>query len=71
MKREHVIRLVAGTLVLAGVALHHWVNPWWLLLTVFAGANLFQSSLTKWCLLEDILRKFDIGGGSEAACGPK
>jgi hypothetical protein len=61
MKREHIIRLVAGTLVLTGVALSRWVNPWWLLLTVLVGLNLAQSALTKWCLLEDILRKYGVG----------
>ncbi|WP_324070460.1 MAG: hypothetical protein RSE15_11405 [Flavobacterium sp.] len=24
---------------------------------MFVGANLLQSSITKWCLMEDILRK--------------
>jgi len=24
---------------------------------VFVGANLFQSAITKWCLMEDILTK--------------
>jgi hypothetical protein len=61
MKREHIIRMVAGTLVLLGVALHHWVNRYWLLLPIFVGLNLVQSSLTKWCLMEDLLRRFKIG----------
>ncbi len=67
MKRERIIRLVAGTLVLAGVALHLWVNPWWLLLTVFVGLNLFQSALTKWCLLESWLTKYGVGCDMEQA----
>ncbi len=61
MKREHIIRLFAGTLVLLGIALHHWVNRWWLLLTVFVGLNLVQSAVTKWCLLERILKKYGLG----------
>jgi hypothetical protein len=61
MKREHIIRLVAGTLILSGLALHYWVHPYWLLLPLFVGVNLIQSAITKWCLLEDILRKFDLG----------
>lgn len=63
MKREHVIRLVAGTMVLIGLALYYWVHPYWLFLPLFVGVNLVQSSLTKWCLLEDILNKFNIGKG--------
>ena len=56
MHRERIIRLVAGTLILASVALGVWGSRWWLLLTAFVGLNLFQSALTGWCLMDDILR---------------
>lgn len=46
------------------LALAHWVNPNWLWFTLFVGANLFQSSLTRWCLMEDILIKLGVGGRS-------
>ncbi len=61
MTREHIIRLIAGTFVLTSLALGWFVSPYWFLFTAFVGLNLFQSSLTKWCLMEDILRKFGIG----------
>jgi hypothetical protein len=61
MKREHIIRIVAGTFVLSGLALGRWVSEWWLLLPAFVGINLIQSALTKWCLLDDILKKLDMG----------
>ena len=61
MKRERIIRIVAGTLVLLGLALGTWVDRWWLLLPAFVGSNLLQSGITTWCLLEDILRKNGIG----------
>lgn len=61
MKREMIIRRIAGTFVLASLALGYWVSPYWLLFTAFVGLNLLQSSLTKWCLMEDILRKARIG----------
>lgn len=61
MKREHIIRMVAGTLVILGVSLTYFKSEWWLLLPLFVGLNLVQSAITKWCLLEDILRKFGIG----------
>jgi hypothetical protein len=57
MAMERWIRLIAGTFILASLALAHWVNPNWLWFTAFVGANLFQSSLTRWCLMEDILAK--------------
>lgn len=65
MTRERIIRVVAGTLVLASVALGRWVSPWWFLLTAFVGLNLFQAGITNWCLLDDILRKV-MGVKSEA-----
>jgi hypothetical protein len=57
---ERYVRLIAGTFVLASLSLAHWVNPNWLWFTAFVGANLFQSALTKWCLMEDILVKLGV-----------
>ncbi len=50
------IRAIAGTFVLASLALGWLVSPWWLLFTAFVGVNLLQSAFTRWCLMEDILR---------------
>jgi hypothetical protein len=70
MCRERIIRLIAGTLVLAGLGLGHWVSPWWLLLSAFVGVNLFQSALTRWCLMDDILRVvFKVKSDAEIICG--
>ena len=60
MTMERYIRLIAGTFVLASVALGHYVSPYWFLFTVFVGLNLVQSSITKWCLMEDILARFGV-----------
>ena len=60
MTLERWIRLIAGTFILISLALAHWVNPNWLWFTAFVGANLFQSSLTRWCLMEDILVKLGV-----------
>ncbi len=57
MKLEHRIRLIAGTVILTSLALGHWVAGEWYWLTAFVGANLIQSAFTKWCLMEDILKK--------------
>ena len=56
MTVERYIRLIAGTFIMGSLALGHWVDPYWYLLTAFVGLNLFQSALTKWCLMEDVLR---------------
>ena len=71
MKLEHRIRLIAGTFILISLALAHWVNPNWLWLTAFVGVNLVQSALTKWCLMEDILRKLGWAGATEESGKPE
>lgn len=65
MRTELLIRRVAGTFVLASLALARWVHPAWLLLALFVGLNLLQSSFTRFCPLERILVRFRLFG-----CGP-
>ena len=55
MTLERWIRLIAGTFILASLALSEMHSPYWLLFTAFVGLNLFQSALTRWCLMERIL----------------
>jgi hypothetical protein len=57
MTMDQKIRVIAGTFVLVSLALGWFVSPWWFLFTAFVGANLLQSGITGWCLMEDILRK--------------
>jgi hypothetical protein len=57
---ERWIRLIAGSFILISLGLAHWVNPNWLWFTAFVGANLFQSALTRWCLMEDILVRLGV-----------
>ena len=57
MKIERMIRGLAGTLILVSLLLSVYVSRNWLWLTAFVGANLLQSSLTRWCLAESIIRK--------------
>jgi hypothetical protein len=59
MNLEQKIRAIAGTFVLSSLALGWWVSPYWFLFTAFVGANLLQSAFTRWCLMEDILKKVD------------
>ncbi|MBI9072625.1 MAG: DUF2892 domain-containing protein [Melioribacteraceae bacterium] len=54
---QRLIRAIAGTFILVSLALGYYVSPYWFLFTAFVGVNLLQSSITKWCLLEDILKK--------------
>ena len=61
MSLERWIRLIAGTFIIVSVALSYFHSHLWLWFTLFVGINLFQSALTRWCLMEDILRKFGVG----------
>ena len=61
MKIEHMIRIIAGIFILASLALGIWVSHYWFWFTAFVGANLLQSGFTRWCLMEDILRKLGVG----------
>lgn len=55
--KNRIVRAVAGSFVLISLILAVFVNINFLWFTAFVGANLLQSSFTKWCLLEDILDK--------------
>lgn len=49
MKSESLVRILAGTLVLAGVALSVLAGRWWLLLPTLVALNLIQSAFTGFC----------------------
>jgi len=58
--KQRIIRAIAGTFILSSIVLAVKININWLWFTAFVGANLFQSSITKWCLLEVILEKLGV-----------
>lgn len=55
--KNRLIRAIAGTFILISLILAIYVNINWLWFTAFVGANLLQSSMTQWCLMEIILEK--------------
>jgi hypothetical protein len=69
MNTERWVRIIAGSFILISLALAYWINPWWLCLTAFVGLNLFQSGITRWCLMEDILRKLGVKDSNQTAPG--
>lgn len=58
--RERLIRAIAGIFILVSLLLGYFVSEYWFLFTAFVGVNLFQSSITKWCLMEDILKALKV-----------
>jgi len=66
--KNRIVRGVAGTFILISLILAIYVSQNWLWFTAFVGANLLQSSFTKWCLLEDILKKFGVQDSDKNSC---
>lgn len=58
--KNRVVRGIAGTFVLVSLLLAVYVNINWLWFTAFVGANLLQSSLTHWCLMDKILERMGV-----------
>ncbi|NVK53374.1 MAG: DUF2892 domain-containing protein [Flavobacteriaceae bacterium] len=58
--KNRIVRAIAGTFILISLILSIYVNENWLWFTAFVGANLLQSSLTKWCLMDIILTKLGV-----------
>jgi len=68
MTSWQLTRVVAGVFILLSLALGIpgsplFVSAWWLAFTAFVGANLLQSGFTRWCLMENILRKLGLRAG--------
>lgn len=63
MTLDRAVLAFAGLIVLSGVALAHFVHPYWIWLTVFAGANMFQSAFTGWCPAAMIFKAFGVKPG--------
>ena len=65
MTTENIVRIFAGAVVLISLALGAAASPLfhsahWLWVTVFVGANLFQSGFTGFCPLEMILKRLGV-----------
>ncbi|MFH5833272.1 DUF2892 domain-containing protein [Halalkalibaculum sp. DA384] len=58
---ERAIRILAGTMITISLGLGYFVSPYWLLLTLFVGLNLFQSAFSHWCLAEQIFARLGVG----------
>ncbi|HMM86577.1 DUF2892 domain-containing protein [Azohydromonas sp.] len=57
MTVDRIVHLAAGLMVLAGLAMAHYVHAYWLALPAFVGLNLAQSGVTGWCPLASMLKK--------------
>ncbi|HUO94676.1 MAG TPA: DUF2892 domain-containing protein [Steroidobacteraceae bacterium] len=65
MTSWQLTRVIAGSFVLLSLALGVQASPiyqsgYWLWFTAFVGANLLQSGVTRWCLMERILSRLGL-----------
>ena len=63
MNLDRAVLAFAGVMILASLALAHFVSPLWLWLTAFVGVNLLQASATGFCPAAIVLRKLGLRSG--------
>ena len=64
MNIDRAVLSFAGFVVLLGLALGYLINPYWYLLTAFAGLNMIQASFTGFCPAAIVFRKLGLRSGS-------
>jgi hypothetical protein len=64
MSIDSAVMRFAGTVVLGSALAAHFVNPAWIYLTMFAGANLIQASVTGFCPAAMLFRALGVRPGS-------
>jgi hypothetical protein len=63
MTVDRAVLCFAGLVVLTGIVLAYIVNPWWVLLSAFAGVNMIQASFTGFCPAAMIFKKLGVKPG--------
>jgi len=58
---KRTMRLFAGSMVTISLVLGYFVSPFWYLLTLFVGLNMIQSAFSRWCLAENMIKKYNLG----------
>lgn len=69
MSVERGVAAFAGFMVLLSVALTYFVHPYFVWLTVFVGANLFQQSFTGFCPAAMVMRKLGMRNERDLVVG--
>ncbi|HEV2363293.1 MAG TPA: DUF2892 domain-containing protein [Caulobacteraceae bacterium] len=63
MTVDKAVLAFAGLIVLTGVLLAWLVSPWWILLSVFAGANMLQAAFTGFCPAAMVFKRLGVRPG--------
>lgn len=64
MTIDRAVFAFAGIVVLLGLMLAAFVHPYWLALTGFAGANMFQSAFTGFCPAAMVFKRLGLKPGA-------
>lgn len=64
MTIERAVFAFAGVVVLTGLALAHWIHPYWALLSAFAGLNMLQSAFTGFCPAAMVFKRLGFKSGA-------
>ena len=64
MTLDRAVFAFLGLVVLASVALAHFVNPWWIALTIFAGLTALQAAFTGFCPAAMLFKTFGVRTGA-------
>lgn len=63
MSIDNAVFALAGTMILASLALAQFVSPWFLLLTAFVGLNMLQAAFTGFCPAAMIFKRLGLKAG--------
>jgi hypothetical protein len=66
MTQKEAFRAVVGLMIAGSLAIGFFVSPWALLFTAFIGLNMFQSAFSRFCPLDNLLRRTGMPGCPEA-----
>lgn len=64
MNLDRAVLAFAGMVVLVSAILSVAVSPWWLALTLFAGANMLQASVTGFCPAAMLFKALGVRAGT-------
>jgi hypothetical protein len=64
MTLDRAVLAFAGLVVLVGLTLAHFVHPYWVGLSAFAGLNMIQAAFTGFCPAAMIFKKLGVKPGT-------
>ncbi len=61
---DRAVFAFAGLVVITGVLFGMLLSPWWFVLDVLAGVNMFQAAFTGWCPAAMVFKKMGLAPGT-------